>query len=296
VSTYTADVSISQLGESWRLEPVVLVTAGVLLGLFVQAWVRLRLRGRRDHAGPGRAALFVAALAVGTLALVSPLDAAGEQYLLSAHMLQHVSIGDAAPALALVALRGPLLFFLLPPFVLAPLARLHPLRRLLAWLLRPEISLAFWAAVFATWHVPYLYDAALRHRALHDVEHVLFVVAGVAVWTQIVDPARRRVPTLAGRVAVAASLFAAGQILAYVLIFSFHPLYPAYADQPDRLFGWSARLDQQLAGVTMMGEQLLSLGTATAVLLALRRSRRYAVSTPVKAERTANRIPAGDES
>jgi hypothetical protein len=43
-----------------------------------------------------------------------PLDEAGDGYLLSAHMLQHVLIGDAAPALALVALRGPLLFFLLP--------------------------------------------------------------------------------------------------------------------------------------------------------------------------------------
>src|SRR5205085_5011911 len=110
--------------------------------LFAQAFVRLRRRGRTDHAGFDRAILFALALAVGTLALLSPLDAVGERYLLSAHMLQHVSIGDAAPALALVELRGPLLFFLLPSAALGPLARLGPLRRALAWLLRPTVSLA----------------------------------------------------------------------------------------------------------------------------------------------------------
>ncbi len=55
--------------------------------------------------------------------LVSPLDAAGERYLLSAHMLQHVLVGDAAPALMLLALRGPLLFFAVPAAALRVCAR-----------------------------------------------------------------------------------------------------------------------------------------------------------------------------
>ena len=53
-------------------------------------------------------------LAFIVLPLVSPLDVLGDRYLLSAHMLQHVLIGDVAPALILVALRGPLLFFAVP--------------------------------------------------------------------------------------------------------------------------------------------------------------------------------------
>lgn len=277
-AAHTGIVPISKLDSSWRWEPAVLVPAALLLALFLQAWMRLRRRGRRDHAGFDRLTLFVAATAIDTVALVSPLDATGEQYLLSAHMLQHVLIGDAAPALALVALRGPLLFFLLPSRVLGPLARVEPLRRLLRLLLRTRVSLGLWALVFATWHVPAVYDAALRHRALHDVEHTVFIVAGVAVWTQIVDPARRREPTVAGRIAVAACLFAAGQILSYVLIFSFSPLYPAYAHQPERLFGWSSHLDQQFAGLVMMAEQLLALGTAVAILLAQRRYTRYEIS------------------
>ena len=273
-----ATVPISQLDTSWRAEPAVIVPVLLLAALFAQAFVRLRRRGRADHAGVDRAVLFGLALAAGTLALLSPLDTAGERYLLSAHMLQHVLIGDAAPALALVALRGPLLFFLLPSAVLAPLARLAPLRAALAWLLRPAVSLALWAVVFGVWHVPSLYDAALRHDGLHDLEHALFVLAGIAVWTQIVDPARHGSPTLSRRIAIAVVVLAAGQILSYVLIFSFHALYPAYADQPRRLFGWSPLLDQQLAGVVMMVEQLLTLGTAVALLLRLSLRKRRAVA------------------
>ena len=99
-------VPLWRLGDTWRPSLAVIVPAALLLVLFAQAFVRLRRRDRKDHAGKERPLLFLLALAIGTLALVSPLDVAGEQYLLSAHMLQHVTIGDAAPALALVALRG----------------------------------------------------------------------------------------------------------------------------------------------------------------------------------------------
>src|SRR5438105_6161895 len=148
------EVPVSRLAEAWSAPAAVFAGAAVLLALFLQAWVRLRRRGRYDHAGWRRLVLFVAALALGTLALTSPLDAVGDSYLISAHMLQHMVIGDAAPALALVALRGPLLFFLLPPAVLAPLARLGWLRRALALLVRPRVAVGTWIAVFALWHVP----------------------------------------------------------------------------------------------------------------------------------------------
>jgi cytochrome c oxidase assembly factor CtaG len=257
----------SRLAGHWEASPAVIVPAAILLVLFAQAFIRLRMRGRRDHAGADRAVLFVLALAIGTVALLSPLDALGEGYLLSAHMLQHVLIADAAPAIALVALRGPLVFFLLPGPLLAPLARLRPLRRALSWLLRPLVSVAAWMAVIAAWHVPTLYDATLRNRGIHDLEHVLFVIVGVLVWTQIVDPARRGEPSVPRRLVIAVTLFAAGQVLAYVYIFSVHALYPAYAHERHRVFGWSAVLDQQLAGVVMMVEQFLTLGTASALLL-----------------------------
>jgi cytochrome c oxidase assembly factor CtaG len=257
----------SELGTAWEAPPAVLVGSALALVLFGQAWIRLRRRGRADLAGYDRLALFVVAVVLGTLALVSPLDPIGEEYLLSAHMLEHVIIGDAAVAMAIVALRGPLVFFLLPPFILGPLARVGPLRRFLGFLLRPMVSFLVWAAVFAGWHYPPAYDYVLDHQAVHDLQHITFVIAGILVWAQLVDPARRGELRRSGRIALAVALFICGQILADVLIFSFEPLYPAYAAQDERLLGLSPLADQQLAGIVMMVEQTITLGTCVALLL-----------------------------
>jgi putative membrane protein len=241
----------------------VLVPAAVTAALFVQAFVRLRQRGRRDHASWARASLFAAGLAVAVLALVSPIDSLGEDELLSLHMLQHVLLGDLAVALMLTALRGPLLFFLLPASVLGPLARAAWLRHGLAALSRPRAAFALWAANLGIWHVPRIYDAALTRPPLHDFEHACWLVTGLLVWLVLVDPAGQRRLTVGGRLALAAVMFAAGQVLTDVLVFSFQPLYPAYAGA----YGLSAITDQRLAGIAMMVEQLLTLGTLAAILL-----------------------------
>jgi putative membrane protein len=260
-------VPTSELGSAWEAPPAVLAGAGLALLLFAQAWVRMRRRGRVDLAGFDRLALFVAGVALGTLALVSPLDPIGEEYLLSAHMLEHVLIGDAAVALAIVAVRGPLIFFLLPAFVLRPLASVGPLRTFLGFLLRPKVSFVVWAVVFAGWHYPPAYDYVLDHQVVHDLQHVTFVLAGVLVWIQLVDPARREQLRRAGRIGLAVALFAAGQVLSDILIFSFEPLYAAYAAQDERLLGLSPLSDQALAGIVMMAEQAITLGTCVALLL-----------------------------
>jgi cytochrome c oxidase assembly factor CtaG len=261
------EVPQSELGSAWQAPPAVLAGAALALLLFGQAWIRLRRRGRRDLAGYDRAVLFCAAVTLGTLALISPLDAAGEEYLLSAHMLEHVIIGDAAVALAVVAVRGPLTFFFLPGWILGPLARLRPLRAVLGFLLNPYVAFAFWATVLAGWHYPRAYDYVLDNRFAHDLQHITFVLAGLLVWIQLVDPARRGELRRAGRIGLAVALFACGQILADILIFSFEPLYPAYAAQDERLFGFSALFDQRLAGLVMMVEQTITLGTCVVLLL-----------------------------
>jgi cytochrome c oxidase assembly factor CtaG len=261
---------VDGLASAWDPAPAVLVGAGVVLALFVRAFVRLRRRGRADHADWSRPLLFLIAVALGTLPLVSPLDEVGDSYLLSGHMLQHVLIGDAAPALALVGLRGPLFFFLVPAAVLGRLARLHALRRFLAFLLDPVTSLAVWMLVIAGWHVPVAYDYALRNETVHDLEHLSFVVAGVLVWMQIVDPARRRRLSPAQRLGYLLVVFAAGAVLAGLLVSSPAPLYPAYAAAGPRLFGISPLPDQQLAGIVMVAEQLATLGACCYFLLRAR--------------------------
>ena len=103
-------VPTDEVWSAWQLAPAVFLAAAVSLALFAQGWLRLRQRGRRDLAGLDRALLFTAGLALLVFAHVSPLDAIAEEYLLSAHMLQHVLIGDVAVALLVLAVRGPLLY------------------------------------------------------------------------------------------------------------------------------------------------------------------------------------------
>jgi putative copper resistance protein D len=241
--------------------PVIATAVAALL--FLQAVARLRRRGRRDLASWDRIALFTAGLTVTLFALVGPLDRLADDKLLSAHMGQHVLIGDLGPALMVTALRGPLLVFFLPAPILAPLARNAQVRTFLGTVLRPPVALGLWAANLAIWHVPYVYDLALEHEKLHDFEHVCWVFCGILVWTLLIDPGSHRRLSVGGRVALAAAMFAAGQILTDVLVFSFTPLYPFYHGA----YGISALTDQQLAGIVMMVEQLLTLGTCVALLL-----------------------------
>ena len=264
-SAHAGSSSRAHLASAWEAPPLVLAGAALALALFAQAFVRLRRRGRTDLAPWTRVPLFAAAIVLGVLALVSPLDAAGDDYLLSAHMLQHVVIGDVAPALAVLALRGPLVFFFLPARVLRRVAVLRPLRAMLAFALRPWVALTLWAVGMLAWHVPAAYDYAATHQGIHDLEHATFVVVGTLAWVLLVDPAKHRRLRVPGRILFALGMLTLSHPIVDGMFFS-SPAYPHYADRPDRLFGFSPTTDQKLAAVTMFVEQMVTLGTCIAVL------------------------------
>jgi cytochrome c oxidase assembly factor CtaG len=268
--TTLAATAPEDLWRAWSFDPLVLVLAAVAVAFFVSGWRRLRSR-RPELAPLSRLALFLAGVAVVVVGLVSPLDAIAEEYLQSAHMLQHVLIADLGVVLALLAVRGPLSMFFLPRDLLAPLARTQPLRRLLSFLLRPRVAVPLWIAILVVWHIPAMYDAALEHPAVHRGEHLSFVVVGALVWTLLIDPARHRRLTLNERLGLAVVLFWVGQVLAYPFVFGFEPYYDVYVDQPHRLFGLSPLTDQKLAGLVMMVEQAATLGVAIVVILRLAR-------------------------
>ena len=256
-----------ELRGAWAVEPAVFAAAALGLALFVQGFVRLRRRGRADLASPGRLALFVLGTALAVVALVSPLDAIGEEQLLSAHMLQHVVLGDLVPALLIVSLRGPLLFFLLPAAALGAVARRRSVRRTLAFITRPWVTLSLWVAAIAVWHVPAAYDSVLGNPFVHDAEHLTFLLAGILVWFQLVDPARREGLPGVTRYGFALLVFVGAQALASTLIFAPHPLYPAYAGAGERPLGLSPSSDQAGAGLLMMGEMVVTFGIWTAYRL-----------------------------
>ena len=226
----------------------------------------LRLRRRRHVVRRHRLALALVAATI-TLAALLGLDSAADSAL-SAHMLQHMLIGDLVPLLLVLSVRGSLLFHLLPTRAVRVARRLG-LHRVLAFVTRPTVAFALWAGAIAVWHIPAAYDLALESDPLHAFEHATFLLTGLLVWTVLLDPARRG--TLPGwrRFAYALALLAASGVLANVLILSYRPLYPSYAVAASRPFGLTPIGDQDLAGLLMMLEQLATVGTF-AVLCARR--------------------------
>lgn len=264
---HLASTPLERIADAWEAPAAILVVAALACALFAQAFVRLRKRGRRDLAPWTRVPLFAAGVAISVLPLISPLDAAGDTYLLSAHMLEHVLIGDAGPLLLVLAVRGPLVFFVLPGSVLRRVASVRTVRRGLRLVLQPGVTFVLWCAVILGWHVPSAYDGALANGTMHAFEHISFVVVGTLAWIQLVDPARHRQLTDRGRVAFALGLLIVSQPIVVALVSAPHALYATYGDQLDRLFGWSAIFDQRIAGAVMMVEQLLTLGVFVVLTL-----------------------------
>ena len=227
---------------NWTLDPLQLAPLA-LVGVFY--WRRARTLARRGTPVPGfRQASFALGLGLAALALASPLHALGEQRLFSAHMLQHVVLGDLA-ALALVAgLTGPLLR---PVLAVKTIARLRVLAH-------PLVALPLWAVNLYVWHVPALYEAALRWSAVHAVEHILFFGLGMLMWAPVVEvlpgPAWFGTGAKAAYMVVVRMLEA---VLGNVIFWAGAPLYHTYADAP-RTWGLSAGADQGIAGGIMMIE------------------------------------------
>src|SRR5215470_15679586 len=117
---------------------------------------------------------FVAGLAVLVFALASPLDAfAG--LLLQVHMIQHLLLMVVAPPLLLLGAPAVPLLRGLPTRVakdvLGPFLAWPALWRAARRLTHPLVC--WWALVLATWlwHLPALYQLALRHPRWHQIEH-----------------------------------------------------------------------------------------------------------------------------
>jgi putative membrane protein len=256
----------ADLAGRWSVDPLPLAAAALAAVLFALGWRRLRRRGRADLAGGGRAALFAAGLAVALLALFSPLDPIGEEYLLSGHMLQHVLLGDVAPLLLVLGLSGTLALFVVPRPLLRAVGRNRPARAVLRFVTRPSTAVVVWIAVMAGWHVPALFEYALAHRWAHDVEHATMFLAGFLLWLHVAGAIPRARMSHGRRAALAVGMVAVGMVISQT-IFIADPLYSVYVEQPERLLGLSPKADQVRAAMLMTTEQILTLGVAAALLL-----------------------------
>jgi cytochrome c oxidase assembly factor CtaG len=232
---------------SVRLEPVFLVLAVAAAVVYVRAW-------RREPGPAWRAWCFAAGLLLVAGALNSPLGTIAVEYLVLFHLLQNVMISDWAPPLLLIGLT---------PGMRAGIAARGG--SLMETITRPAITLPLWLVAWYVIHLGAIYDALLANTVLLAVEHAVLIAVGLLFWWPVLCDVPRSLATLA-RIGYILAAFVLSAFLGLALTFS-PPVYGHYEDLPTRLWGITARQDQNLGGILMSTEQAVVFFAAIVWLL-----------------------------
>jgi putative membrane protein len=241
-------VLVPPLATSTTLEAFLQLGPLALLGLLYAR--RVHTLGRQKRPVPGwRQACFYS----GFLTIGAALSSLGgdSQELLTAHMVEHLLLGDIAALLIVLGLTGPLI---------APVLRVKLLDRLRI-LAHPLIAFPLWAIDLYVWHLPVFYEAALRHPGIHALEHAMFLGFGINMWMCLFGPLP--MPSWFGNAAKLGYIVAVrltGTVLGNVFLWSGSVFYPYYI-HGDAIWKVSPIADQNLAGAVMMVEEsILTLG------------------------------------
>ena len=132
-------------------------------------------RGRR-----WREASFYAGVLALLVALEPPFDRLADESF-AIHMAQHVVLLTVVPPLVVLGRPWPRMWMPFPTRIRRAVVRelalgawSAPLRAAARVLTRPPVALAVMSASIGAWHVPALYDAAVRSNDVHFAEHACY--------------------------------------------------------------------------------------------------------------------------
>jgi putative membrane protein len=225
----------------WSLDPLQVVPTVIVALLYLRRTRTLAQEGR-PVAG-WRQVSFWTGIALVALALNSPIDSLGEEHFFFLHMTQHVILGDLAPLCFMLGLTGQ---------ILRPLLALSVVEKLRV-LAHPLIALPLWAASLYIWHIPFLYDAALHHTAVHALEHFCFFTFGCLMWEPVVEtlPAPAWFGT-GWKIGYIFLVRLIETVLGNIFIWSNTAFYSVYEHVPE--WGITPVHDLNLGGIVMMAE------------------------------------------
>ncbi len=245
-----------QLLTEWNWDPSILIGTTLFVGAYLGALVPFRSRFR--DSGKKASLVQVFWFLLGTLiifvALVSPLDAIGDEYLFTAHMVQHALLMFFAP---------PLLLLGMPGWMLRPLLRDLTIRRIAQFFTMAPVAFVLFNANMVAWHLPVLYEATLENESIHILEHLSFIVTAAINWMPILSPLPElpRLSTPAQILYLILNLIPSA-VLGWFFVSATTVFYPTYAVAP-RVFGISGVDDQFIGGYMMaMPGALAYLGAA----------------------------------
>ena len=234
--------------------PLIAFVALLYLAVYFVRWRRCRNEPHTRSPSGLRLLAFAAGCVLLAMALGPPLDSLAEKSA-TMHMVQHVVLLDLVPILLLLGLTKTLL---------RPATRkLHSIEKHAGFLATPIFAVVLYCGLMYAWHVPILYDAALRHAGVHALEHTTLLVAGLLYWWHLLSPVRARYRLAGtGPAIYMASTKVLVAMLGIVLVFSPVALY-AYSGG---FLGMDRLTDQRVAGIVMGTEQTVVMGIAFAIL------------------------------
>src|SRR5689334_21640546 len=238
--------------SSWELNPWVFMPTICLGALYARGWLQFHRRAPHRFRF-SELTTFFAGLTTVVFALCSPLHAyAG--WLLTVHMIQHLLLMMVAPPLILLGAPYLPLLAGLPrdlskrvgPFLSSPI-----LRSLARFVSHP---LFCWTAFISTnvgWHLPAMYELALRSIFWHEVEHHSFLSTALLFWWPIIQPYPwvTRTPRWMILPYLVLADFQNTALSAF-LVFYERVVYPTYAVVP-RITDLTPLADQAAAGAIM---------------------------------------------
>jgi len=243
---------------TWTFDPAQLLLIAAAAFLYYRRAATLARRGTPVEAW--RRWVFGLGLVLALLAVASPIHELGEKQFFFVHMLQHILLGDLAPLCMVAGLTGPLLR---PVLALPVVVRLR-------FLAHPLVALPIWATNLVLWHLPFAYQGAIHHFAIHAVQHILFFTCGALMWAPVLEllpgPEWFGTGMKLGYIVVVRLI---ETILGNVFVWSSGVFYPFY-EHPFERWGISAHADQGIAGGLMMIEgSLVTLGALAWLFLRL---------------------------
>jgi putative membrane protein len=243
---------------SWTWDPAQLLLIAAAAFLYYRR--AATLASRSTPVAAWRRLVFALGLLLAFIAVASPIHAFGEQQFFFAHMLQHILLGDLAPLCLVAGLTGP---------ILRPVLAI-PLFQRLRFLAHPLVAFPIWAANLVLWHLPFAYQGALHHDAVHAVQHILFFTCGCLMWAPVLEVLPG--PEWFGtgiKLAYIAAVRVVETILGNVFVWSGGVFYRFY-EHPVERWGISAHADQGIAGGLMMIEgSLVTIGALAWLFLRL---------------------------
>jgi len=253
----------------WTADPLAIGTVTLSSAVYARGTSRL---WRQSGVGHGIARWEALAFALGELslliALVSPVDRLSD-LLFSAHMTQHEVILVVAPPLVVLGRPVVALMWALPGELRARTGELlarSDVRRAWRAVSAPLPVLLVHGLVMWVWHVPALFEMALRSEAVHAVQHASFFATAALFWWSIVRGRYGR----AGYGLAVLFVFATAahtSVLGALLAVAERVVYPLYAER-GAPYAIDAAEDQQLAGLIMWIPAGMVFGLASLGLFA----------------------------